>query len=52
MGVTELQEQLGTSEEAGKVARQARNENGQFLKFFAKEKKKFALLAWPVGTRS
>ena len=34
VGVTELQEQLGISEEAGKVAWQARNENSQFFEIF------------------
>ena len=56
VGVTELQEQLGMSEEAGisieQVAQQARIENGHFLKFFGKEKKRYALLVWPDGTCS
>ena len=50
--------QLGISEEAGvsikQDAQQARNENGQkiFFKFSGKEKKMYALPAWPDGTRS
>ena len=58
VSVTELQEQLGISEEAGvsikQVAQQARNENGQkgFLTFLGKEKKMYALPAGPDGTRS
>ena len=55
VGVTELQEQLGMSEQAGisikEVTQQARNENGQhFLKCSGKEKKRHALLAGPDGT--
>ena len=56
MGVTELQEQLGISEEAGvsirQIAKQAMNENAIFLKFFGKEKMMSALPGWPGGTRS
>ena len=59
VSVTELQDQLGMSEEAGisikQVAQQARNERRDtffFKKILGKEKKMFALPAWPDGTRS
>ena len=57
VSVTELQEQLGMSEEAGisikPVTQQARNEKGQhFLKFPGKEKKRYALPAGTDGTGS
>ena len=58
VSVTELQEQLGMSEEASisikQNAQQARNENGQhlFLKYSGTEKNNFALPAWPDGTRN
>ena len=57
VGVTELQEQLGMSEEASlsrkQIAQQAMNENGQniFLKFSGKDKKRYVLPVWPDGTR-
>ena len=55
--VTELQEQLGISEEAGvsikQFAQQARNENGQkIFEKMGKEEKMYALPAGPDGTRS
>ena len=55
--VTELQEQLGMSEEAGmsikQVTQQARNDSSQkILTFSEKEKKRYALPAGPDGTRS
>ena len=57
VGVIELQEQLGISEEAGvsirQTALQAMNEIGQFFfEISGKEKKTYALPAWPDGTRS
>ena len=58
VGVTELQEQLGISEEARvsirKIAQQASDENGQkfFLKILGKDKKRHVLPVWPDGTRS
>ena len=58
MGVTELQEQLGISEEAGisikQIAQQAMNENGQriFENLKVKEKKVYALPVRPDGTLS
>ena len=56
--VTELQEQLEISDEAGvsirQIAQQATNEKGHkiFLKFLGKEKKRYVLPVWPDGTRS
>ena len=56
VSVTELQEQLGMSEEAGisieQVAQQARNENCHFLEILGKEKQRCALPVGPDGTRS
>ena len=56
VSVTELQEQLGMSEEAGisikQVTQQARNENGRFFSCSGREKKRYALPAGPHGTRS
>ena len=53
VGVTELQEQLAISEEAGTSIWQAMNENGQkILEIFSKAKKRCVLPVWPDGTRS
>ena len=56
MGVTELKEQLGISEEAGvsirQVAQQGMRMATRFLKFLRKEKKRYVLPVWPDGTRS
>ena len=57
VGVTELKEQLGISEEAGvsirQNAQQARNENGQkIFEFSGKETKRHVLPVWLDGTRS
>ena len=51
MGVTELQEQLGISEEAGisikHIAQQARNENGQqVFEFFAQGEEDVCIASW------
>ena len=51
VSVTELQEQLGKSEEAGISVKQVRTANF-FLKFSGKEKKRYALPAGPDATRS
>ena len=57
VSVTELQEQLGMSEEAGTsvkhVTHQARNENGQhFCNVQARRTKRYTLPVGPDGTRS
>ena len=57
MSVTELQEQLGTSEEAGISIKESypagkTRERPHFLKFLGKEKESHALSAGPDGTRS
>ena len=57
VGVTELQEQLRISEEAGisikQVAQEAMNESGQKIyDNLGKEKKMYSLPAGPDGTRS
>ena len=57
VGVTELQEQLAISEEAGtsiwQTAQQAMNGNGQkIFDIFNKAKKRCVLPVWPDGTRS
>ena len=57
VSVTELQEQLGISEEVGvsikQVAQQARNENGQkIFEILSKEERMYASPAGPDGTRN
>ena len=50
VSVTELQEQLGMSEEAGisikQVTQQARNENGQFFEMFRQGEEEVCIASW------